>query len=293
VDFDVHDLDEVNDRQRQIVVSLTVTLTWTDERLALTQDGYEVVDYLHLSADVLDLLWRPVLYLHQWAGGRGGAARSAHDEATRLVVDWRRGLVQWTSEYALRTKCHMEFSRFPLDRHACHVKLGTMGQQRDVSFRTGPVMSEPGLERERTRFAVAIRGLDEADDCNSTVSGFTVLLRRKTYPFLLNTYAPTAALVLMSAISFLIPTHLVPGRISLLFTTFLMLVNIANSSDNLNPKSEVPTAMDTWLRACMVFVAFALSEYAFLLHRRFNFGIGRQREAKDDEKAAKRCWQDK
>lgn len=62
---------------------------------------------------------------------------------------------------------------------------------------------------------------------------------------------------------------MVPGRMALLVTIFLMLVNVSNAASVINPKSEGLTAMDLWLLICMVFVAFALFEYAILLKIRF------------------------
>jgi hypothetical protein len=43
-------------------------------------------------------------------------------------------------------------------------------------------------------------------------------------------YVPTTAMVLVSFISFIVPVEMVPGRMALLVTIFLMLVNIGNSA---------------------------------------------------------------
>ena len=47
----------------------------------------------------------------------------------------------------------------------------------------------------------------------------------------------------MSWIGFFIPVEIVPGRMALLVTIFLMLINTANTSRENNPSAEGPTAL--------------------------------------------------
>ena len=68
-----------------------------------------------------------------------------------------------------------------------------------------------------------------------SASGFTVVLARTPYPFFTNTFMPTALLTIASLIGFVIPVDLVPGRMALLVTTFLMLVNIYTTERNRGP----------------------------------------------------------
>ena len=66
-------------------------------------------------------------------------------------------------------------------------------------------------------------------------SGFTIELTRSPTPFYMNTYLPTALLTLASFIGFVIPVEIVPGRMALLVTTFLMLVNIKSTERYVGP----------------------------------------------------------
>ena len=83
--------------------------------------------------------------------------------------------------------------------------------------------------------------------------------------------------VIVSWISFLIPMDVIPGRMALLVTLFLVLVNIFNTvttntpkvgilkdkvSFNLFPslKAEGLTAIEAWMLACILFVFGALIE---------------------------------
>ena len=74
-------------------------------------------------------------------------------------------------------------------------------------------------------------------DGNETYSksGFTLVLKRSPTPFFMNVYLPTALLTISSFIGFMIPVDVVPGRMALLVTTFLMLVNISSTERNRGP----------------------------------------------------------
>ena len=55
------------------------------------------------------------------------------------------------------------------------------------------------------------------------------------------------------------------GRMALLVTLFLVLVNIFNSVTANAPKSEGLTAVETWVVMCILHVFCVLLEYAFIL----------------------------
>ena len=85
-------------------------------------------------------------------------------------------------------------------------------------------------------------GLDEKSAVSEntglrySIAGFKMVLRRSVKPFIINVYLPTSLLVAVSFIGFLIPAEMVPGRMALIVTTFLMLVNIENSHRKDGPK---------------------------------------------------------
>ena len=91
------------------------------------------------------------------------------------------------------------------------------------------------------KFDVTLEPLQQTEyfdhDYNETysLSGFTIYLTRSPIPFITKNLLQTGVLTLTSAISFLIPVDMVPGRMALLVTIFLMLVNISNAQKKLGP----------------------------------------------------------
>ena len=69
-----------------------------------------------------------------------------------------------------------------------------------------------------------------------SLSGVEIHLHRQLQPFVLNVFFPSGVLVVISFVSFLIPVDQLPGRMSLIVTTFLMLITISSSERLNGPK---------------------------------------------------------
>ena len=67
------------------------------------------------------------------------------------------------------------------------------------------------------------------------LAGFRIDFKRARGPFIMNVFLPTGMLTFISFIGFLIPVDIVPGRMALLVTIFLMLVNISSQEHNKRP----------------------------------------------------------
>ena len=65
--------------------------------------------------------------------------------------------------------------------------------------------------------------------------------------------------------SFQVNPEVIPGRMTLLVTIFLVLINIFNTIQTNSPKAEGLTAIEAWVIACIIFVFGALGEYTVIL----------------------------
>ena len=105
-------------------------------------------------------------------------------------------------------------------------------------------------------------------------------LERHFTSYIITYYLPSGLFVVVSWISFLIPPDIVPGRMALLITLFLVLVNIFNNINSNSPKAEGLTAIEIWMLACILFVFAALAEYAAILFHKMNLVIGNKKQTK-------------
>ena len=105
----------------------------------------------------------------------------------------------------------------------------------------------------------------------SPVSGFNMLLRRKPVPYISLYFAPCFVMVITSWISFAVNFDVVPGRLGLLLTLLLMMINMNNSISQIIPKSEGICPLILWIFISIIFIIFALAEY-FIILINFKFG---------------------
>ena len=71
---------------------------------------------------------------------------------------------------------------------------------------------------------------------NYSVAGFEMVLTRKISFYVVTYYLPSGLFVVVSWISFLVNPEVIPGRMTLLVTIFLVLINIFNTIQTNSPK---------------------------------------------------------
>jgi len=126
-------------------------------------------------------------------------------------------------------------------------------------------------------FAILAHFLTRSSGLES-VSGFYMSIDRKPTTFIYNYFFPTGLFVVVSWVSFVIPPDSVPARVTLIITTFLVLVNVANSVFNISPVAPnvnpiqvrsqltmLATFLQIWILGCMAFVFASVIEYAIIL----------------------------
>ena len=83
--------------------------------------------------------------------------------------------------------------------------------------------------------------------------------------YIFNYFIPSGLFVMISWVSFVIPPDSVPGRVALLITTLLVLVNIANTVFSVSPAADAINALQQWVFICISFVFVTVVEYGFVL----------------------------
>ena len=92
-----------------------------------------------------------------------------------------------------------------------------------------------------------------------------ICLDRQLYPHIWQVFMPTTFMVCLSWASFLIPPSCFPGRMGLLVTIVLCIINVMTSMMQQSPESNGLNAMNCWFLICLILVALASLEYAILL----------------------------
>ena len=83
-----------------------------------------------------------------------------------------------------------------------------------------------------------------------------MILSRHVLKYLYIYYLPSGLFVVVSWVSFLIPPEVVPGRMAMLITLFLVLINIFNIVTTNSPNVEGMTAIGTVFQLCHIAIFF-------------------------------------
>ena len=129
---------------------------------------------------------------------------------------------------------------------------------------------------ENSEFWVRTEESTETEIKNISVAGFDLKVERKSGSFLYEFFTPCLLMVVTSWASFTVKLEAVPGRLGMLLTLFLMLVNMSSSVSQTIPKSDTVCPLVAWILLSIVFVFSALLEFvAILIRVRFHGALNR------------------
>ena len=150
-----------------------------------------------------------------------------HQEHGKGVV-----LQAWKS-WKVIVDCNFDFTAYPLDVQHCdflqygeaYIRLKLCNDmEHNISKKQKSDVYRVAITPMQT-----VKRLDHGKEVegNGTVYvGLTISLRRILSPYLFQYYFPCIAIVVISEISFIIPLSAIPGRVALVVTQFLTLINI-------------------------------------------------------------------
>ena len=169
-----------------------------------------------------------------------------------------------------KTSCQMSFDRYPLDTQQCLFRVGSYSSTQDTVTCTDEYEFNKEIQRSLQYF-IQIGSLRETDRTiideaeRYAACGVRIALNRTRMQIFFQVYLTSILFVAVSWVSFVIKPNVVPGRMGLLVTIFLVLINIFNSVKSNAPVSISLNAVDLYLVICIALVFSALVEYAIVL----------------------------
>ncbi|XP_023323769.1 gamma-aminobutyric acid receptor subunit gamma-4 isoform X2 [Eurytemora carolleeae] len=268
VDIFIFEVSKINDIALTMTFELYFDLMWEESRFVINQtsDKWGKDGSFMGSTNFVKSLWLPDIQIYKCKQFK---KREIVTDVAGLIV-WKDRKLLYTVSTEVVVDCPMKFSAYPLDHQRCKFLVGSyIHDNTQISF-SGKFVHD--IENQRAQqYMINCTELDPADKviywANRTYcqTGFQVDLVRRRTPVLLQVYLPSGMFVVVSWISFIVPPEVVPGRMALLVTLFLVLVNIFNSVTANAPKAEGLTAVETWVVSCIIHVFGVLAEYALIL----------------------------
>ncbi|XP_023327258.1 glycine receptor subunit alpha-2 [Eurytemora carolleeae] len=273
VGIDIKDIPKINDKDFSVTLNAFFVVRWQDKRLVMDKEkiilnlGEEAETWIPVDVSFIKEFWLPdaeILNLKEF---------KTLDVLSKLEGLWLNTDLEIM--YAVATRitfiCPMTFNSFPLDVQICHFQVGSFNYDNTKMVFNDEFIADETKIRSVLDYSIHIDKLPEdkqnymALTGNFSVAGFQLTLKRKVSHYIITCYLPSGMFVIVSWISFLIPPDIVPGRMTLLITVFLVLVNIFNTITTNIPKAEGLTAIEAWVIVCVLFVFGALVEYAGIL----------------------------
>jgi hypothetical protein len=168
----------------------------------------------------------------------------------------------------------MDFGAFPFDQHRwtggrnsmvfsrCMFFLRSLADQEEIVWAVPTISTFKTFSNDN--FEISLERSD-ITELRGSVSGFYLFIKRNPRSMGYTYFLPCGLLVLISWVSFAINYDVVPGRLGLLLTVLLMIININNSLVDTIPASETICPLTQWTLTSIIFIVLALFEYFLLL----------------------------
>merc|ERR1711899_582400 len=263
----------INDKAQSMVISMYFAVAWEEPRMVINESAVEwrdartgPTDEVNESPETLRYIWYPELEIY---GLETFGRQRVLKEMSGVRIRKNKS-IHYELGARITISCRMNFDDYPLDAHTCQFQVGSYY---DTNKTVGCVSSYVYDESRQRSLQHYIKFYNLTAEYKTVIlpsgsyaaCGFQLQLVRKTMQFLVQVYLPSGMFVVVSWVSFLIKPEVVPGRMALLVTLFLVLINIFNSVRERAPISSRLNAVDFYLVICIFLVFTALLEYAVIL----------------------------
>ncbi|XP_048027217.1 gamma-aminobutyric acid type A receptor subunit zeta isoform X1 [Megalobrama amblycephala] len=259
--LDIASIDTISEINMDYTATIFLRQRWTDERLCF--DGNKS---LSLDGRLVELLWVPDTFIVD------SKKSFLHDITVenRLIRIFPNGTVLYALRITTTVACSMDLTKYPMDRQTCMLQLESWGYNvKDVVFYwTRGNQSVSGLDNlQLAQYTLEDHYTSESEAVYETGNYpkliFHFKLKRSILYFILETYVPSSALVVLSWVSFWISQSSVPARICIGVTTVLTMTTLMMGARTSLPNANCfIKAIDVYLGICFSFIFGALIEYA-------------------------------
>ncbi|XP_061403784.1 LOW QUALITY PROTEIN: glycine receptor subunit alpha-2-like [Lethenteron reissneri] len=237
-------------------------MEWTDPRL-VHKTGNGNSTWVDPGNRLMGSIWKPRLHYSNEKRG------SFHDITmpNALLRIFNNGTVSYSIRLSLTLACPMDLRNFPMDTQICPIYLESFSSMvSDLEFRWAtPEAVFVSKFIRLNEFSLGPHIIVKNGAQNYSVGTYsqisvTFSLRRETGFYVIQIYAPSTLIVVVSWLSSWMKTQAMVARVALGITTVLTMTTQISGSRFSLPKLSYITAMDIWMTTCLVFVFSALLE---------------------------------
>ncbi|CAD5234078.1 unnamed protein product [Bursaphelenchus xylophilus] len=234
---------------------------WDDPRLAHNGSGPMLIR----DKIIFKKMWHPDAY---FANARYASFHSVTED-NFLVWVYPDGHVWYDCRISLVAICMMDLWKYPLDEQQCNLRILSYAypeSQVRLLWSTSinpPIDRAAGIRMPDMRLVDIKTGICDGTYATGKWSCMTAefYVQREMMHHIIQTYVPTALIVVISWFNFWLDIDSAPARVSLSITTLLTIATQANAVKLALPEVSYMKAIDFWLGMCMTFVFGVMIEF--------------------------------
>ena len=226
---------KIDAKEQTLSIDLILTLQWSDPNIRTNFTTHEMLSQgIALLPEATKKIWTPDLYIWNSTALKAKEEWASLKQSKILINKLTNETELLNSnttvelQYEIKTTvyCNFHFDQYPMDDQTCSIKIGSGSGEaifalndKDKGYHTVKLYDAVGKN-----ITINFFGKDNLN--GSDTIGFQVKMNRLLRPYVMKYYIPCMAVVLVSEIGFVIPLTAIPGRVALLVTQFLTLVNL-------------------------------------------------------------------
>ena len=278
-EFEVLGIQEVNDNKGTLKVQMYLTVKWQEPRIKIIPDSSVELTkdkkgdgYFPISLENLKLLWTPDLNIYDLDNYE--SAEVIGKPMSSLKMNETKFL-SYSHLAVVNLYCELEFKYYPFDKHECLFRAGSYAYDNDTVSCTSILHNKTemhgALKQRDLQYNINIKQMPTSitsyDYLHMSFStcGFVIELKRGLIQMMIQVYVASILLVITAWLSFMVDPAAVPGRMAMLVTSFLALINIVAAVKMNSPKCDKMNAVDIFLVICVVIHFGALFEFIMVM----------------------------
>ena len=228
----------VSSKEQTVTMDFTLTLKWMDPHIRTTEEELATEGIL-LSPAAIKMIWTPDLHIWNRTSSQTderilmiSSKILSSDERNKLEAineakdKHSRTGIEMSYEIKTTVFCDFKHSAYPMDEQRCDITFGSSSSGAIFVLNETHRKQDPTNTYQAANFDVSISFSDGKTGQRNNNVGIMIEMKRVTTAFILKYYIPCMAIVLVSVIGFVIPASAIPGRVALLVTQFLTLINL-------------------------------------------------------------------
>ena len=226
---------DVDAKKQTISIDLLLTLKWFDPGIITNFDeSMKRAGGISLRSEKIDMIWIPDLYIwnrtsvkakDEWALLKTSKILDS-DEINIEEGQFDTTIVELKYEIKTSIYCDFEYSKYPMDTQNCFLKIGSGSDDALFGLHQGNKSYHDTKYYNAVGLNLKISFFGKENHLRGNTVGFHIHMNRTMTPFIMKYYIPTTAIVFVSEVGFMVPLTAIPGRVALLVTQFLTLINL-------------------------------------------------------------------